>query len=497
MIDTEELPVGWLLSQLKEIVLNIQYGYTASSSELRVGPKFLRITDLQNNSVNWDSVPFCECENPEKYLLESGDIVIARTGATTGKSFLLKELPETTVFASYLIRLSTSALFPPDYLSWFMQSPYYWTQITKVSKGSAQPGANAKILSQLQLPLPPLNEQHRIVTKIETLTARSRKAREALDAIPALLDQFRQSVLAAAFRGDLTADWREENPDVESGEELLESLLKSRESEYGVQKESLQSNNSRVPKLPPVEESLEMKSKAPVTWLSVTLESASIFIIDCLHSTPKFVEKGEYCIDTTCIEPFSIDWESARKVTQEDFKKRTSRLLPTSGDIVFSREGTIGTAAMVPEDKQLCLGQRMMMFRFSSLILPQYAEMYLQSPHFKFQYEPLITGTTSPHVNIGELRKLSFLIPSLKEQVEIVKKTRAYLNACERISLFQSKNETELSQLDQSILAKAFRGKLVSQDPNDEPATVLLQRIQAEREKLKSKSKRKTRAKKK
>ena len=225
MIDFRDLPNSWILTNLSDLVLNIQYGYTASATEQPIGPKFLRITDLQNNSVNWKTVPFCSCDEIEKYNLKKGDIVIARTGATTGKSFLLNKIPEPAIFASYLIRLGTSTSFPPEYIALFMQSIDYWRQITVVSKGSAQPGANASILSKLSVPLPPLNEQKQIVGKIEALQKRSQRVKEAIDAIPQLLDQFRQSVLAAAFRGDLTADWRENNPDVEPASKILDKYI--------------------------------------------------------------------------------------------------------------------------------------------------------------------------------------------------------------------------------------------------------------------------------
>ena len=101
MIDINEMKTSWCLTTLKDISLSIQYGYTASAIEQSTGVKYLRITDLQNNSVDWNTVPFCQCDQIDKYKLKKGDIVIARTGATTGKSFLLRNIPTTSVFASY------------------------------------------------------------------------------------------------------------------------------------------------------------------------------------------------------------------------------------------------------------------------------------------------------------------------------------------------------------------------------------------------------------
>lgn len=260
MIDFAELPCGWILTSLGDLVISIQYRYTTSATEQSIDPKFLRITDLQNNSVNWDTVPFCSCNEVDKYNLKKGDIVIARTGATTGKSFLLNEIPEPTIFASYLIRLSTSSLFPPEYIALFMQSIDYWRQITIVSKGTAQAGANASILSKLLIPLPPLNEQRRIVTKIEALKARSQRLKEALEAIPPLLDQFRQSVLAA-FRGDLTADWREKNSNVEPASVLLERICVERRRRWEEAELEKMRASGKVPK----DDSWKLKYKEPKT----------------------------------------------------------------------------------------------------------------------------------------------------------------------------------------------------------------------------------------
>ena len=225
-------PPGWTTVTLRDVASDISYGFTASASDVANGPKMLRITDIQDNRVDWNSVPRCECDATDKYLLHPGDIVIARTGATTGKSFLLGDVPEASVFASYLIRVQPSAVVVPAYLASYMQSPSYWAQITTVSKGTAQPGANASILGGLELPLAPVEEQRRIVAKLEALQSRSRRAREALDAVPPLLEKLRQSILAAAFRGDLTKDWRAQNPNPERASALLARIRTERRKKW-------------------------------------------------------------------------------------------------------------------------------------------------------------------------------------------------------------------------------------------------------------------------
>ena len=150
-------------------VSDINYGYTESASLEVVGPRFLRITDIQNDQVDWPSVPYCTIplKNIPKYRLSTGDIVFARTGATTGKSFLVIDPPE-AVFASYLIRLRlTNTRLLPEFLSLFFQTDTYWQSIKEGSTGSAQGGFNATKLAALSVPIPPVIDQKRIVALLK------------------------------------------------------------------------------------------------------------------------------------------------------------------------------------------------------------------------------------------------------------------------------------------------------------------------------------------
>ncbi|MBK8945408.1 MAG: restriction endonuclease subunit S [Ignavibacteriae bacterium] len=133
---TKTLPPNWSLIKLGEISAKIHYDYTASSNITKVGLKLLRITDIQNGNVNWEIVLFCEIEYDElnKYLLKDNDIVFARTGATVGKSFLIKGKIPASVFASYLIRVQLKDNTCSNYIYLFFQSNNYWIQIKKVQQ---------------------------------------------------------------------------------------------------------------------------------------------------------------------------------------------------------------------------------------------------------------------------------------------------------------------------------------------------------------------------
>lgn len=173
----------WTETTLGE-VSTVSYGYTDSASNEEVGPKFLRITDIQDSGVDWDSVPYChiDIKQLQKQRLQDGDIVFARTGATTGKSFLVLN-PPNAVCASYLIRLRPDPIkVIPPFLNLNFQTGSYWEQVKSGTTGSAQGGFNASKLTSLSLLLPAIEEQQRIVDEVSNIDAVIQETTSALAA---------------------------------------------------------------------------------------------------------------------------------------------------------------------------------------------------------------------------------------------------------------------------------------------------------------------------
>ena len=168
-----EIPEGWEWCRLISLSRIIHYGYTASAAPTG-NAKLLRITDIQDDKVNWQTVPFCTIKEKElvNYQLHNRDILIARTGGTVGKTYIVRELNDVSVFASYLIRAIPLGNVYEEYIKLFMGSPYYWSQLIDATSGTGQPNVNGQSLSNLIVPLPPLAEQHRIVAKIEELLSK-------------------------------------------------------------------------------------------------------------------------------------------------------------------------------------------------------------------------------------------------------------------------------------------------------------------------------------
>jgi type I restriction enzyme S subunit len=205
-------------------------------------------------------------------------------------------------------------------------------------------------------------------------------------------------------------------------------------------------------------------------------------IVDCEHSTAKFVPTGVPCVDTTNVEPFRLAPDRFRFVSETTYIERIRRIEPTEGDVIFTREGTIGSAAMVPPGLRLCLGQRVAILRPSTSLDSQYLELALNSLLVRQQYRPLIQGTTAPHLNMRDIRALSIPVPSIQDQKAIVVVAQQLLSAHTLADMAIGQAKRRSAALRRSILAAAFSGRLVPQDPSDEPASALLERIAAERE---------------
>ena len=220
-----EIPQGWEWERWGNIALSIQYGYNAPALE-RGDIKMVRISDIHDNVVQWENVPFCNIEayDIDTYLLKENDILFARTGGTVGKSFLVQSVPEPAIYAGYLIRTRYSKELCPQYLKSFMESRLYWEQLKSGTIATAQPNCNGKTLGKMLLPIPPKAEQSRLVQKLANFTPifqRYAKAQQDLDNLnKSIDDKLKKSILQEAIQGRLVPQITEEG----TAQELLEQI---------------------------------------------------------------------------------------------------------------------------------------------------------------------------------------------------------------------------------------------------------------------------------
>ena len=241
-----EIPQGWEWERWGNLSQSIQYGYNAPALE-KGTIKMVRISDIQNNKVLWEKVPYCIIEEKdiETYLLEVNDILFARTGGTVGKSFLVEEVPEPAIYAGYLIRTRYSQELCPQYLKSFMESQLYWEQLKSGTIATAQPNCNGKTLGRILLPIPPKTEQIRLVQKLASLIPvlyRYAKTQQDLDNLNEVINyKLKKSILQEAIQGKLVPQFSEEG----TAHELLEQIQQEKQKlvKEGKLKESALTNS--------------------------------------------------------------------------------------------------------------------------------------------------------------------------------------------------------------------------------------------------------------
>jgi type I restriction enzyme M protein len=196
-----EVPQGWEWASLASLSNKIHYGYTASADKSLTEVRLLRITDIQDNMVDWATVPGCVIATKDvgQYELQKGDILIARTGGTIGKTFLVDAMPVRSVFASYLIRVQGSSELYDRYLKLYLESSYYWKQLQDGARGAGQPNVNGQTLGKIQVEVPPREEQQRIVSAVEQLM----KLCEELEPMLIKAEEVRELLLDAVFESEI------------------------------------------------------------------------------------------------------------------------------------------------------------------------------------------------------------------------------------------------------------------------------------------------------
>jgi len=507
-----ELPKGWAWANLSEVsfLINGDRGknYPSKSAFSESGIPFINAGHLVDGHIDCSDMNYITEEHFT--LLSNGKIqcndILYCIRGSLGKIALVTNI-EKGAIASSLVIIRPLQKKNSKYLYYFLISPYGKNEISKYDNGSAQPNLSATNVGAYQVPLPPLNEQRRIVAKIEALRARSQRVKEALEAIPPLLDQFRQSVLSAAFRGDLTADWREKNPDVEPASVLLEKIRAERRHRWEEAELEKMRASGKVPKDDRWKTKYEEPSSIeqqdfpylPDGWYWIKLEELASDIPRSLQSGPfgsnllhsEFQNTGILAIGIDNVLDGSFSLGRENRISSEKYKeleKYTARPL----DVLITVMSTVGRCCVVPSDIETAIITKHV-YRISpeQEIINSYFMMNALrgSVEVKSQLKEQVRGQTRPGINGQILRNLIIPVPSRIEQEEILKRIKVQFDKINQINTILNDLGVTTSLLDQSILTKAFRGELIRQDPNDEPAFVLLERIRAERAKLEASAK--------
>ncbi len=393
---------GWVRKKLSAVSA-INYGYTERASSEPVGPHFLRITDIQDDNVDWAAVPYCAISSADapKYRLKSGDIVFARTGATTGKSFLVIDPPD-SVFASYLIRLRLiDRQLLPQFLSLFFQTASYWQAIKDGSSGSAQGGFNATKLGALRIPVPPLAEQQRIV-----------------------------GILDEAFAGIATAEANVEK-NLQNACALFESHLHSvftRRTPRWVETTIGEICNFRGGGTP--SKAVERYWNGKIPWVS-----------------PKDM-KSEVVFD-------SID-----HISQEAIDGSATSLIPKGAVLMVVRSGILArTVPIAVTGLGVAINQDLKALCPKSVIESRFLYSLLESKMQEL-LSMVSRGATVHRLMTEQVRTLKCFLPPKPDQNRIVEKVETMRTETQRLAAIFERKLAALKELKKSLLHQAFTGKL-------------------------------------
>ena len=388
-----EVPSSWVWTTVNGISKSILYGVN-ESAKASGKYKLLRITDIQNNSVNWDSVPYTDFDENKanSYLLNDGDILFARTGATVGKSYLVQGLTEEAIYASYLIRVQTYDVVLPQYVKFYFESGYYWEQIEQESVGVGQPNVNGTILGNLHIPIPPIHEQCRIVSELTKWMGIIDVIEQGKTDLQTVIKQAKSKILDLAIHGKLVS----QDPNDEPASELLKRINPDAE---------ITCDNGQY-------------GKIPEGWCETIL--GELFE----HNTGKALNSSnQEGIMRDYLTTSNVYWDTfdLSVVKQMLFKENElEKCTVVKGDLLVCEGGDVGRSAIWNQDYDICIQNHLHRLR------PK-AELSVRFYYHVLKYlkdNNMIGGKGIGLLGLSskELHKLPFPLPPYNEQQRIVNK---------------------------------------------------------------------------
>lgn len=460
MIDRNQIPTSWevvklgaLVSDPKRDLVDGPFGSNLRANEYTdKGIPVFKIQNIKANRFIDKNINYITEEKAKtlaRHSFVAGDLIITKLGDPLGLCCKVPQKYPYGIIVADLMRLRPGKTAVLDkFLVFSINSNIVQNQFKLITKGTTRPRVNLTIVRELELPLPPLPEQHRIVSKIEELFSELDKGIESLKTARQQLKIYRQAVLKWAFEGRLT------NENIKDGE--LPSGWK-------------------LLKLKDITKEKDGLRRGPFG----SAIKKEFFVADGY----KVYEQGNAINDDPYRGKYFIDGKKYRELI--NFK-----VIP--GDLIVSCSGvTLGRISEIPEDgKPGIINQALLRIRLKNdIIANKYFILHFRAAFFQKKIFDQSQGTAMPNlVGIKDFKEIELFVPTKEEQHQIVQEIETRLSVCDKLEETITTALKQSDALRQSILKKAFEGKLVEQNPNDEPATKLLERIKVEREKDKAKN---------
>ena len=389
--------------------------------------KFLRITDIQNGIVNWDTVPFARPSDPDTYLLKSGDIVFARTGATVGKSFLITETPYPSVYASYLIRIRLLGNLPSEYIYQFFDSACYWSQITDKSVGVGQPNCNGTSLKELLIPLPPINEQLRIIPTVQNLLKYVTIIDTEEKAVTSIATAAKAKILDLAIRGKLVP----QNQNDEPASVLLERIRAEKKEliKAGkIKRDKRESvifrgeDNSYYIRQDTHTESIDEQFvfELPDNWEWCSLRNIAKIELGKTLDRAKNTGTNYPYLRSINVRWNEVDLSDLKEMQFEP--EELDRYTVRQNDLLICEGGDVGRSCVWTDDKEILYQNALHRVRFYGECNPFYFMYHMMYYESRGIIKSLCKGVTIKHLTGNVLSLIPFALPPLEEQSRIVEK---------------------------------------------------------------------------
>jgi len=442
-----DIPDSWEWVRWGTLSESIQYGYNAPAQEHgRI--KMVRISDIQDNSVLWETVPYCEINESEidTYLLKPNDILFARTGGTVGKSYLVQDVPKEAIYAGYLIRTRYSNQLCPQYLKYFMESELYWSQLREGTIATAQPNCNGKTLGNMLVPIPPLSEQLRIVEKLNVTMAYVTeysvvysKAESLNNAFP---DALKKSILQEAVQGKLVPQDENDEP----ASVLLERIRAEKQTLIKAGKIKKDKNESvifrrdnshyekRGAEVVCIDD--EIPFEIPKNWCWVHLSDIMNIVSarrvhqsDWKTSGVPFYRARE--VGKLCDQGYV---NNELFISEELFTLFSISGVPRANDIMVTAVGTLGKTYVVKEtDRFYYKDASVICFENFGNVNPFYIQIVMASPYMTNQIKESSSGTTVGTITISAANNYYVPVPPIEEQHRIVSAYNSLLPYIEQL----------------------------------------------------------------
>ena len=404
----------------------------------------------------------------DKYNHEEQEVLITCRGATCGNINKSKEKSWINGNAMVASPLDQNIL-DKDFLFFFLNSISFKDYIT----GSAQPQITRTSLEKLSVLLPPLNEQKRIVKKLDSIMPKVDEVNERLERIPLILKRARQSILNQAITGELTKDWRKEHI-INKPSDLNERLEQER-------KQICEINGKKYKKAVFIDidknktKGVDYLYQIPESWEWVSIGQVLWDISDGPHFSPKYVDEttGIPFISARNVQYSKIDFSTAKYISKEDYELFSKRGVAEYNDVLLTKGGTTGIATVVDIKKKFGIWVHIALLKYLKKYINPYYLRDALSSHFMYKQSQAQThGVGNQDLGLTRIVYMALPLPPLEEQEEIVKRVKEAFEKIDKIEEQYKKAKSYTDKLTQSILHKAFKGDLVPQDPNDKPVEI-------------------------